>query len=82
MAVPQRRIYVPRGQTLFRNPQQMINPDLDVRRVDLAGANEGVNSHDLDVTSVDVMAKERISSGESIVAGIDDVFPRAIRGGR
>jgi len=78
--VVQKRIYVPRGQTLFRNPQQMINPDLDVTRTDLRGANERISSGaDLDVSKTDVMINERISSGEGIVAGIDDVFPRVLQ---
>ena len=61
------------------NPQILVNPDLDVTRTDLRGANERVSSSDLDVTSVDVMINERVSSGESIVAGIDDVFPRVLQ---
>ncbi len=62
------------------NPQILVNPDLDVTRTDLGGANEGVSSSDLDVTKTDVRgANERVSSGESIVAGIDDVFPRVLQ---
>ena len=79
--VVQKRIYVPRGQTLFRNPQQMINPDLDVTRTDLRGANERISSGaDLDVTKTDIGGtNEKISSGEGIFAGIDDVIPKCLQ---
>ena len=71
--VPQQRVQ-PQPQSRFvRVPRTtpIINPQLLSQRI----------NPDLDVSKVkgDVMAKENISSGESIFHSLDDVVPRVLQ---
>ena len=73
-----RFVRVPRNVSII-NPQLLINPDLDVTRVDAGGMNERNSFSDLDVSRTDVMINEKISSGEGIFTNLNDVIPKVLQ---